>query len=148
MAAALVDTTVLYAVGNRRTHRHDEAIEIVRSADRGDLPQLRIPDHVLVETMNGLTRDVGHTTAVDMLGRFRSGTAFDVSREPDAVWSSGIELFERHERLSLADALTVASARHHEIEHLYSFDDDFDGLDGVSRLTVAVDPFEPDSSRQ
>lgn len=143
MAVALVDTTVLYAAANRSAQRHETATAIVQGTDRGELPQLTVPDPMLIETMNGLTRDIGHETAVDFLNRLRIGSQFELRREPTAVWQTGIELFEEVDRLSLADGLLVAAARHHGIAYLYSFDDDFDGIDGLTRLSSATDPFTP-----
>lgn len=138
---ALVDTTVLYAAGNRAERRHGTALAIVRAADRGDLPVLRVPDVVLVETMNGLTRDVGHDKAVDMLDRLKASAGFDVVREPRAVWSRALGLFPDHPRLSLADACIVAAALHHRIPYLYAFDRGFDGAPGITRLNAAEDPY-------
>lgn len=94
--------------------------------------------------MNGLGRDVGHGTAVDFLHRLQEGSRFDVTREPGSVWSNGIAYFERHDRLSLADGLLVATARHHDLPHCYSFDDDFDGFDGITRLPTPENPFTPE----
>lgn len=146
MAAGLVDTTVLYAAANRSAQRHETATAIVRGVDHGALPQVVVPDPMLIETMNGVARDVGHGTAVDFLDRLRLGSQFELRREPTAVWRTGIELFETIDRLSLADGLLVAAARHHGIEHCYSFDDDFDGIDGIVRLSTATDPFSPTES--
>lgn len=139
---AIVDTTVLYAAGNRRAERHEVALEIVRSADRGQLPLLQIPDPIAIETMNGLTRDVGHETATALLDRLRRGGQFELVRESSAVWERGVAAFERIERLSLADAIVLAAARDRGIDYCYSFDDDFDGLSGLERLTS---PDNPDS---
>jgi len=141
MARALVDTTVLYAAANRRASRHSVALDIVRSADREALPELLIPDPILIETINGLTTDVRHGTAVEFLTRLRSGSQFDIQREPNAIWNAALEAFKQIDRLSLADAILVASARHHSIEYLYSFDDDFDGFDSFTRLVTADNPF-------
>lgn len=141
MPRALVDTTILYAAGNRAERRHKAGLAIVEAADGGDLPVLRVPDVVLVETMNGLTRDVGHPKAVDMLGRLRRSNGFEIVREPTTVWTLGVDLFEEEPRLSLADAVIVAASRHHGLEYLYSVDGGFDGLEGVTRLGVAEDPF-------
>jgi predicted nucleic acid-binding protein len=141
MTRAVVDTTVLYAAGNRRASRHETALAIVREADRGHLPELIVPDPILVETMNGLARDVGHETATDFLARLQRSGQFDVRRAPDSVWQTGLDLFGRVSRLSLADAILVASARHDESRYVYSFDDNFDGLDGFTRLATADDPF-------
>lgn len=140
---AIVDTTVLYAAGNRAERRHAVALAIVKGADTGELPVLHVPDVVLVETMNGLCRDVGHAKAVDMLERLRASTGFDLVREPRAVWGRGMALFPRRDRLSLADALIVASAEHHDIPYLYAFDSGFDGIDGLTRLETPDDPFAP-----
>jgi predicted nucleic acid-binding protein len=141
MTRAVVDTTVLYAAANRRASRHETAFAIVRGADEGELPALLVPDPTLVETMNGLARDVGHETATDFLSRLQQSALFDIRREPASIWQTGLDLFRRVDRLSLADAILVASARHTETSFVYSFDDDFDGLDGVSRLATADDPF-------
>lgn len=140
-AVAGVDTTVLYAAGNRRAHRHEPGLAILSGADEGNLPRLRVSDVVLVETMNGLARDVGHETAVDFLERLQVGSQFELVREPLAVWEHGVDLFTSTDRLSLADAVIVAGLRHETIGYLYSFDDDFDGLDGLTRLATPDDPF-------
>jgi len=141
MAQALVDTTVLYAAANSRASRHETALAIVREADRGSLPSLMMPDPIVIETMNGLTKDVGKETAVDFLSRLHNGSQFEISREPIIVWNTALDTFERVDRLSLADAMLVTSARHHGIEYCYSFDDDFDGFDSVTRLVTPDNPF-------
>lgn len=141
MTRAVADTTVLYAAANSRATRHETAFAIVRGADTGELPELVVPDPILVETMNGLTRDVGPDTATDFLSRLQRSDGFDLKREPGAVWQTGLDLFRRIDRLSLADAILVASARHHDIQYGYSFDDDFDGVADFTRLSTADDPF-------
>jgi len=141
MTRALVDTTVLYAAANSRASRHETALAIVRGADRGDLPSLIVSDPILIETMNGLTRDVGADVAVDVLDRLHDGSQFEVRREPITVWDTALDVFERIDRLSLADAVLVTSARHHGIEYCYSFDDDFDGFDSFTRLVTPDNPF-------
>lgn len=144
MPAAVVDTTVLYAAGNRSSQRHDRALNVVRAADRGALPTLHVPDVVLVETMNGLTRDVGADTATDVLGRLETSAGFVVARISDAVWSAGVDQFRSVERLSLADGLIAAYCREHDLEYLYGFDEGFDGLEGLTRLESATDPYAPE----
>lgn len=141
MAQSLIDTTVLYAAGNKSAQRHNTALDIVRGADEGTLPSLVIPDPILIETMNGLVRDVGHDVAVDFLSRLQAGGQFEIRRESAVVWESALETFERIDRLSLADAMLVTSARHNDIGYCYSFDDDFDGVSSLSRLVTPDNPF-------
>ena len=144
MPDAVVDTTVLYAAGNERSQRHDQGLEVLHAADHERLPTLRIPDVVQVETMNGLTRDVGHETAVDMLDRLEVSTGFALDRTTNAVWHAGVDTFRGIERLSLADGLIAAYAHHHDIDYLYSFDGGFDGVDGIARLADATNPYALD----
>ena len=144
MPDAVVDTTVLYAAGNERSQRHDRGLATLQAADHDRLPRLRIPDVVLVETMNGLTRDVGHATAVDMLDRLEASTGFVLDRTTNAVWHAGVDTFRGVERLSLADGLIAAYARHHDIDYVYSFDGGFDGVDGIARLADATNPYAQD----
>ena len=144
MPDAVVDTTVLYAAGNERSQRHDRGLEVLHAADHERLPTLRIPDVVQVETMNGLTRDVAHETAVDMLDRLEASTGFALDRTTNAVWHAGVDTFRGIEGLSLADGLIAAYARHHDIDYLYSFDGGFDGVDGIARLADATNPYAPD----
>lgn len=141
---ALVDTTVLYAAGNRSERkRHATAKRIVRGADHGELPTLVVSDVALLETMNGLHRDVGHDPAVGMLDRLRAGANFQLVREPQVVWDRGRDLFRGYEQLSLGDAVQVASAHHHGISYIYSFDGGFDGVPDLTRLADDQNPFAP-----
>lgn len=143
MPAAVVDTAVLYAAGNRQSQRHEAALDIVRAADNGRLPTLHVPSVVLTETMNGLNRDVGHSKATDMLDRLESSAGFDIQRVSNSVWQTGVEMFRRIERLSLGDGIIAAYVRHHNLEYLYSFDGGFDGLQSITRLSTVTDPYAP-----
>jgi predicted nucleic acid-binding protein len=42
----------------------------------------------------------------------------------------------------LTDAVIVATMQRDEIEYLYSFDDGFDGVPELTRLTTPDNPFE------
>lgn len=53
-------------------------------------------------------------------------------------------LFRTRERLSFVDVLIVAAARTAGIEYVYSFDDDFDGIDGVTRPDTPANPYDPE----
>jgi len=53
----------------------------------------------------------------------------------------GSELFETYDGLSFGDATIAAYMQREGIEYLYSFDDDFDTLDGIMRLETTDNPF-------
>lgn len=140
---ALVDTTVLYAAGNRSERRHEIGRRIVHDADHGILPRLGVTDVVLVETLNGLQRDVGHRVAVEMLNRLEQGAHFLLTRESKTVRDTGREIFRAYDQLSLADAIQVALARSNDIRYIYSFDSGFDSVDELTRLASPENPFKP-----
>lgn len=141
MAVAAIDTSVLYAAADGSDQRHEAAIPILRGIDDGSLPEVVVLDFVLAETMNGLTRRLSHEVAVDFLERLETNARFSVERVTGEAFSTGKALFRERHRLSLVDALVVGRMRTHGIEYLYSFDDDFDGLDGVVRLETVENPF-------
>jgi len=49
--------------------------------------------------------------------------------------------FRRYDEPSFVDATIVAYLNRDGVEYLYSFDDDFDVVDGISRLGTAENPF-------
>ena len=47
-------------------------------------------------------------------------------------------------RFTSIDAANVALVRRMDCPYCYSFDDDFDAIDAVTRLDAPVDPYAPD----
>lgn len=119
---------------------HEQAREIVTAIDHGDLLDVHITDHVLAETLNVLTNKIDHRTATAVLDRLTEGTHFELHHSPNTDFNATQVLFRQHSHLSFVDASIVAHMRRNEIEYLYSFDDDFDGVDGVTRLNAPIDP--------
>ena len=54
----------------------------------------------------------------------------------DRHFEAGLQLFRIYERLSFTEAVSVAVMRDLDIEVIYSFDSDFDGIPGIVRLTT------------
>lgn len=144
MATAVLDTTVLYAAADASDARHDDAVPILRGVDEGSLPEGTVVDYVLGETLNGVVRNLSHEAAVDYLDRIEANDRFETPRLTADAFATGKATFRRHRRLSLVDGLIVGYMRDRGIEHLYSFDSGFDGVDGVIRLSTPSNPFAPD----
>lgn len=144
MATAVLDTTVLYAAADRSDARHGDALPILRGVDDGSLPEGTVVDFVLGETLNGVVRNLSHSSAVDYLDRIETNDRFEVGRLTADAFATGKEVFRHHPRLSLVDGLVVGFMRDRNLEYLYSFDSGFDGIEGVTRLTTPHDPFRPD----
>ena len=143
MAVAVIDTNVLVARVSSRDANHDAATAIIDAADHGDLPTMRVTNYVLTETLNYLHERKQHRVAVEFYNRLTETAGFELVHVPKAVFSSAVELFERYNGLSFGDATIGAYMHREEIEYLYSFDDDFDAVDGITRFETGTNPYDP-----
>jgi predicted nucleic acid-binding protein len=84
--------------------------------------------------LNFLHQKAGHAAAVETLLTLESAENISIIRITDSQFASGKAYFERYQRLSLVDALTVAYMKDLSITRIYSFDSDFDGIEGITRL--------------
>lgn len=143
MAVAVIDTNVLVARVSSRDVNHDTATRIVNAADNGDLPTMRVTNYVLTETLNYLHERQQHRVAVEFYNRLTEAAGFELVHVPKGVFSTAVELFERYDSLSFGDATIGAYMENEGLEYLYSFDDDFDAVDGFTRFETITNPFTP-----
>ncbi|QAU12210.1 PIN domain-containing protein [Halorubrum sp. BOL3-1] len=141
MAVALVDTNVLFAGASARDEYHDRARKIVSGIDHGELPSAVLTDYVVAELLNLSREKLGMDAATQLLDRFIEGAHFEIVHAPKADFNAAQPLFRRYDELSFVDATLVAYLQRADIEYLYSFDDDFDAIDGLTRLDTAENPF-------
>lgn len=142
MARALVDATVVIAFADSDDEAHETGAEIVRSVDLGELPKGIITNDVLLEILNFVHDRQGQTRATDLLDRFLEGAHFQVPYNPKENFGIGRSLFRQYDGLSFGDAMQAAYMRGENLEYIYSFDDDFDAVDGITRLATAENPFD------
>lgn len=138
------DSSVLFGAVNTRNANHETALRPVKAVDNGTLPDAVVIEGVLAETLNGIHGRVSHEAAVDFLDRLEANARFYVERSNAEMVTSAKAAFRSRERLSFVDALIVAAARTAGIEYVYSFDDDFDGIEGVTRLDTLTNPYDPE----
>jgi predicted nucleic acid-binding protein len=141
MARVLVDANVLIAARLTRDQDHDRGKILTDAFDDGSLPAAYVLSDVLEEVMNYLQARSGHGTAVETLDAIVESRGFEVLFTPKRDFSGGRSLFRKYDQLSLTDAVIVAAMDRFDIEYLYSFDDGFDAVDGITRLTTPDDPF-------
>lgn len=121
--------------------RNERAEAIVRAIDAGELPTARVTDYVLLETLNWIHEHQRHDVAVDLRSRLAQSAGFEVVSAAQADFHRAVDIFETFDELAFGDATIAAYLERESIDYLYSFDDDFDVLDGVTRLTTAENPF-------
>lgn len=144
MAAALVDANVLIAGVSTRDSLHDRGSTILGSADNGDLPSLCVTNYVLSETLNYVSERGRQSQAVELYDRLNASAGVEFVRCTKADDEGAIERFRSSASLSFVDASIGAFAARTGIEYCYSFDDDLDQLDSVTRLQCAENPYVPD----
>lgn len=141
MAVAVIDTGVLIGMADIDDDHHDVAMEIVRGMDHGELPTGRVTNYIAVEALNWIHDRKRHEKAVETYERLNQSAGFEILNAPQKDFQSAVELFETYEGLSFGDATIAAYMRRTGVEYLYSFDDDFDSLDWITRLETADNPF-------
>jgi|APHM01.1.fsa_nt_gi Predicted nucleic acid-binding protein, contains PIN domain len=139
---ALLDTNVLFASASARDDYHNRAQEIVRGIDHGDLPDVMVTNHVVAETLNLTGEKLGPAAANEMLDRLIKGAHFEIDNAPKTDFNAAQPLFRQYLELSFVDSTIAAYMEREGIEYPYSFDDDFDALDGITRLDTPDNPFD------
>ncbi|WP_379751961.1 type II toxin-antitoxin system VapC family toxin [Halomarina salina] len=134
---------MLLARMSRKDAHHDTARRIVEAADHGDLPTMRVTNYVVTETLNYLHERQEHDVAVELYDRLVQSAGFEPVHTPKADFSQAVDLFRENSGLAFGDAAIVACMQREDIEYVYSFDDDFDPVTGVTRLNTATNPFSP-----
>jgi len=141
MAVSVVDTNVLVGMANAADEHHDVAMDIVRGMDHGDLPTGRVTNYIVLETLNWVHNRKRHEKAVETYERLNQSAGFEVLHAAQKDFPSAVDLFQTYDGLSFGDATIAAYMQRESIEYLYSFDDDFDALSGITRLETSTNPF-------
>lgn len=142
MATVVVDANVLIAARLARDQNHQRGEAIAQAIDQGTLPTAYVLSDVLEEVINYLQARAGHAVATETLDAVIESSGFALKYTSKSDFDAGRSLFRRYESLSLTDAVIVAAMQREEIEYLYSFDDGFDSVSGLTRLTTSDNPFE------
>lgn len=142
MAVAVVDTGILVGIADTEDRHHATASEIVRGMDHGDLPTGHVTNYVAHEMLNWIHVRLYHDKATETYERLDESAGFEIVQAARKDFGTALEYFETHDGLSFGDATIAAYMQREGIEYLYSFDDDFDVIDGITRLESAENPFE------
>jgi len=142
MTVVVLDSNILIDYKDTSADsRHERAEQIIYAIDRGDLPTARITEYVLLESLNWIHERQRHDIAVDLRNRLSSSAGFELVHSAQKDFHRAVELFETHEGLAFGDATIAAYMEREGIEYLYSFDDDFDALEDITRLDTPEHPF-------
>lgn len=79
----------------------------------------------------------GHETST----RLNESAGFEIHQTAQKDFTRALELFETYDGLSFGDASIVAYIEREDSEYVYSFDDDFDAVESITRLETPENPF-------
>jgi len=141
MTRVVVDANVLIAARLSRDQDHDRGRAIANAFDSGELPKAYVPGDVVEEVVNYLQARSSHEVAEETLDRVIESRGFELLHTPKRDFDAGRSVFRKYDQLSLTDAVIVASMGRRDLEYLYSFDEGFDGVDSVTRLSTHGNPY-------
>lgn len=137
--SVFIDTGVFYAHHDRDASRHETATTAMQTLVSGQYGELYTSEYVYDETVTLIRTRTGRFDDAKVVGDRIRGTdpypgAITVLHVSKALFERIIETFERYSdhSLSFTDASTIALVDYNDIDHMLSFDDDFDGI--VDRL--------------
>lgn len=125
----------------RRDQWHDAGRAIVFGIDAGDLPRARLTYFCLPEVLTPIEKRAGDGPARETLAFLTESRGFDLVHTAWEDVTRGLAIYRREDGVEVVHCLTVAYMQRVGIEFVYSFDDDFDRFDGITRLATADDPF-------
>jgi predicted nucleic acid-binding protein len=141
VARVVIDSNILLAARLERDTNHERATPITDAIDHGTLPTAVVLSDVLAETLNYLNERAGHAVAAGTLDALIESSGFEIVRSTKSDFDAGRSLFRTYEVLSLTDGEIAAHMQRTDREYLYSFDDDFDAVEHITRLETADNPF-------
>jgi len=71
-----------------------------------------------------------------------TGAHFDIVHSTQCDFNAAQPIFRQYPELSFVDATIAAYMNREGVKYLYSFDDDFDAVDGIVRLSTADNPLD------
>lgn len=142
----LLDSNVLIAALFEDDGEHRRGFEIVEGIDSGELPEGIVLSYALPEVLHPIQQSHGFERARDTLQRFERSPRFHIEWLPKAQFQASLGVWQQSTGTNGAEFVDTTIAqfmRSNDVEYVYSFDEDFDEFEGITRLNTAVDPFEP-----
>lgn len=132
-----VDSSALFAYFYPGDAHHDDATDFFERLRRGRLPYRPIfaNDYVLDEVVTLLSKYSTHSAASEALTAIYDSGVFRFERVSDPVIETAIEAFHEyddHDGLSFTDHVVVTHCTELDVDHVFSYDDDFDAFDVVT----------------
>ena len=125
-----LDSSVIIAAAVVSDANHKRAVELLSEASK---ERCVITDHILGEVATFLRKKLGSEEACGLSLRLVSNLEVVFFTRKGVL--SALEIMKKYRILSLCDALTIVAMRSLNVKRLYSFDSDFDIIEGIERIS-------------
>ena len=132
---SFVDSTVFIAAVFLKEKHHKEGKAIISFVEGGAFGTFIITDYILDEVVTFVRKRKSAVASIEVLEAMVYSPHLKLVKVENRHFEAGLQLFRTYERLSFTDAVSVAVMRDLNIDVIYSFDGDFDGIPGIVRLT-------------
>ena len=130
--AGVLDSVVLIGYYVESDQWNEKAVLLLEAMDRGQ--KFIITDYILDETLTFIRKIAGAEKSNTVLEYLTGHPNVIMAHINEKLLKAAIIYFKRYQRLSFTDATTVALMKDASIRKIYSFDSDFDGIEGIVRV--------------
>ena len=130
----LIDSNIWIAAKIEKDYWHKKGKEIVKKILDGALKKVVITDYIVDEVVTYLNARTNFETAREMLETLTSSQFIEVIIIDAQQFEKTKEIFEKNKNLSFTDASSVVVMQDKKINKIISFDEDFDGIEGIERV--------------
>ncbi|MUV91104.1 PIN domain-containing protein [Halapricum sp. CBA1109] len=114
---------------------------MVEGITEGRLPRARIPLPFVQEILKHVQNSADWAASKETLDWLLQRKPITLDQPSESDVENGRAIFRMKPGFEYPDAMTVAYMRRQGIEYIYSFDEKFDRLNGITRLNGDVDPY-------
>ncbi len=128
-----VDTTIWASAIDTSDTLHKDGSAVLKALAEGTLPSALTTDFVLDETLTLLKMRGGRPDSIARaIASIMSSPNLNLVYVDDSLFEAGLRTFQKYERLSFTDAVTLAIMQQRKIKEIFSHDADFD-IKGILR---------------
>ncbi len=96
--------------------------------------KLFVSDYIIIETYAFLLRKVSSEVAIETLEMFKNSNQIQIINNDFSTFENTYQILKKYKSLSYTDANIVYLMRKNKINEVYSYNDGFDGINGITRV--------------
>lgn len=132
----MLDTSFIFSYVSLDDRHHNDASNVMKRIESGEFGKPFVSDFIFDEilTLAMIRKEFSKgldTSLLTLLNRNSLGFI----RVNDEVFRNAVELFFKYEKLSFTDCTSVAILNYLKEKYIASFESNFDGINGIVRIS-------------